>query len=108
MEDAFGTSSIYERQSFECIFVLGRGSPWAVKVVMGRPKMWDSPIKLDLCSCAKPLTTFFPPPILSYATCFGSSTSDAEMSFSRSLAGHSLGLHPYLSLALASLLVLPL
>jgi hypothetical protein len=32
--------------------------------------------------------TFFPPPILSQATYFSSSTSDAEIDFSRSLAGH--------------------
>ena len=31
-----------------------------------------------------------PSPVLSQATYFGSSTSDAEMDFSRSLAGHGL------------------
>ena len=53
--------------------------------------------KLVLCSCAKAFysfeslragyfLTFFPPLTLSQATYFGSSTSDAEMDFSRSLA----------------------
>jgi hypothetical protein len=40
--------------------------------------------------CAGSFLTFFPPPpTLSQATYFGSSTSDTEIDFSRSIAGHS-------------------